>query len=74
MPDSSAIRARRSMSSHSPDHIPGALLTNFPDEQFAPKNPSFSLFWPNIANRSAITSRVAIMSACFAIPPRIPAT
>src|SRR5579885_52154 len=54
MPASSAILASRRLSSQLPDHRSGALVTNRPEEQFAPKKPSFSRLQLYIAIRPSM--------------------
>src|SRR5579883_755103 len=63
MPASSAIWARRTLSSQLPDHRSGALVTNRPEEQFGPKKPSFSLLRPYMATRSAREAWAGMVSA-----------
>src|SRR6266567_2407936 len=69
MPASSAIWASRTLSSQLPDQRSGALVTKRPEEQFTPKNPSFSRFALYIANRPGI---VPFMSRTPLLLVRLP--
>src|SRR5487761_1170039 len=74
IPASSAMVARRTLSSHEPDQRSGALVTNLPDEQFEPKNPSFSLLLLPIETRADVRSCGSVRVLCLMLLESYPAS